>query len=544
MNRIGLMGLIFFGLTTILSAQIMNQYDVPSAPAMPQASAGIVPVLKVGAQTVTTLGYNLETGAVGLGYDTANANSQLNTMAYFDILFVDSRTTQPLVYEVGNNPDVWSAHFKIRNFTARLNTGNTPAGLELVAPSWLAELQGHGFSFGMLTQGGSEVHAAGGSSANPVIVLNGANQVLNLNAGSTYILQGGTSATPSPNSVAFYGSAANTSGILYAGYQVPGLFQAYVSALAQGDVNSATEGAAAAQGWAWAFNGQATPVGAVSEKQALAVTLKADAIKGFGFTNSTSTFAGATGAANLNQGDTAGFGLGAQVDWRLGKDLVVSPQAAFDARFNDTEYSTREDEVEWQTGGGLMLTLGPKKFVSDDWNELAPVAASLGSNKIQKFTYLQVLGMYSRATDTDLALRFEAPVGLNPFDPNLDTLVEYRVNNAAPVDKTTVTKWTLGGRLSYDFLDHSVVPYVRWSVNGTDLLTVDASSVVKTRLGVQLALIPGVGLEVAYLSPQIYDAGNQAKDAGKLEVITVFNTEGGAKTLTPKTMNFTDWKTP
>ncbi|HTH14863.1 MAG TPA: hypothetical protein VMB23_10755, partial [Spirochaetia bacterium] len=513
---------------------------VPEAPALVQGSGGIVPILKVGVQSVNALGFNLQTGAAGLGYDTTNTNPALNTMAFFDILFVDSRTTQPLMYEVGTSPDVWSAHFKMKNFTARLNTGNTPTGLELVTPTWVAELQGHGFQFGMFTQGGSEI--PGGSNSNPVIGLTGANEVLNLNAGTDYILQYGSKATPSPNSVAFYGSAANTSGILYAGYGVPGLFQGYVSALAQGDVASATSGAKAAQGWAFAFNGSATPWGQASEKQSVALTLKADAIQGVRFTNNTTSFSVAS--ANVNEGNTGGFGVSTQVDYWLGKDLLVSPLLAFDGRINDTAASTRSDAFEWETGGGLMVTFSPKKFVKDDWNELSPVAASVGNDKIQKFAYLQALFQYSRATDVDAALKFEAPVGINTFDPNLDTMVEYRVNNVAKTLSAAATTWTLSGRVSYDLLDHSLVPYVRWFANGSDFATVDKTSAVKLRLGAQLALVPGVGLEAAYLSPQILGSGTTARDAGKLELIAVLNSAGPAKTLTPKTMNFTDWKAP
>jgi hypothetical protein len=542
MNRIGL-GLIFFGLTSFLSAQIMNQTDIPQQPALPQGPAGIVPQLKVGVQTVDAVGYNLNTGASGMSYDTANANQQLNTMAYFDILFVDSRSGQPLVYETGTDPSIWSAHFKITNFTARINTGDKPAGLELDAPTWLAELQGHGFRFGMFSQGGTSVQASG-SNNNPAITLNGANEVLNLNAGSDYIVSYGSSATPSPNSVAFYGSGQNKSGILYAGYGAPGVFDAYLSALAQGDVNSDPNAPAAsrAQGWAFAFNGRATPFGEASASQPLALTLKADAIKGFNFTNNASGFSRST--ANLNEGDTAGFGLAGQLDYWAGKDFLISPMLAFDGRLNDASYSTRADSFEWETGGGVLLTLSPKKFVHDDWNELANTVSTLNFNeKIQKFAYVQVLGMYSQATDADLALKGELPVAVNSYDPNLDTMLEYRVYDVTHLSEVGATTWTLTGRVSYDLLDHTLVPYFRWYANGVGLLGVNNTSAVKIRFGAQMALLPGVGIEAAYMSPQLLGSGSTAYDSGKIEISLAMNTDGSPRTLTPKTMNFTDWKT-
>ena len=546
MNRIG-WGLIFLGLTNVLSAQIMNTTDIPQPPAVPQGSAGIVPQLKVGVQTVDALGYNLQTGASGLGYATNNTNQQLNTMAYFDILFVDSRTGQRLMYETGADPNVWAAHFQISNFTARINVGDSPSGLELVNPSWLAELQGHGFRFGVFSQGGTQVQGVPGNS-NPVEVLNGADEVLNLSAlgaGTNYIVNYGSSATPSPNSVAFYGQGANKSGILYAGYGVPGLYDTYLSALAQGDVNSDPNAPAAtrAQGWAFAFNGRATPLGEAGESHPLALTLKADAIKGFDFTNNASTFSRAT--ANLNEGDTAGFGASGQVDWWLGKDFILSPMAAFDGRINDAAYSTRPDAFEWETGGGLLLTMSPKKFVHDDWNDLANTVSTLNFNeKIQKFAYLQVLGMYSKATDADLVLQGELPVAVNSFDPNLDTMLSYRVSNLTQTSVVGGTTWTLTGRVSYDFFDHTVVPYFRWNLNGVGLAGINNTSVVQVRLGTQMALLPGVGLEAAYMSPQILGGANTLKDAGKIELILAMNTDGSPRTMTPKTMNFTDWDTP
>lgn len=544
MNRFLLTGLLFVGLTSLLSAQIMKATDVPEAPAQMQGGGAIVPILKVGAQTVDSLGYNFQTNAAGFGYETANANTNLNTMAYFDILFLDSREGVPLYYEVGANPDIWSVHFKMRNFTARINTGNLPDGLELVKPSWIAEVQGHGFHFGTMTQGGTEI--AGGSSNDPSISLTGANEVLNIGVNPASITSvvdaSNTDYLPttavSPNSVAFWGSAAKTSGILYAGYEAPNLGSVYVSTLAQGDVNATTNN----QGWAWAVNAKATPLGQVSETQALAVQVKADAIKGFGFKNNTTTFSAGTNAVNLNQGDTGGFGVAGQVDYWLGKDFIVSPTAAFDGRLNDSAYSTRKDDFEWETGGGLILTMSPKKFVADEWNELSTVASVVANNKIQKFAYVQVMAMYSKATDEDLAIKFEEPDGAVGLDPNWGGMFEYRVNNLAKTVSTNTTTWSATGRVSYDLADHTIVPYLRWYANGSDLVTIDKTSQIKLRVGVQVSVLPGVGVEATYLSPQVYSSGTTKSDAGKFELITILSTDGG-KILTPKTMNFTDWKT-
>jgi len=270
--------------------------------------------------------------------------------------------------------------------------------------------------------------------------------------------------------------------------------------------------------------------------------VKADAIKGFGFKNNTTSFSGASGAVNLNQGDTAGFGVAGQVDYWLGKDFVISPAAAFDGRLNDSAYSTRTDSFEWETGGGLILTMSPKKFVADDWNELSTVASVVANNKIQKFAYVQVMAMYSKATDEDLAIKFEEPDGAVGFDPNWGGMFEYRVNNLAKTVSTNTTTWSATGRVSYDFADHTIVPYLRWYASGSDLLTIDKTSLVKLRLGVQVSLLPGVGVEATYLSPQVYSSGTTKSDAGKFELITILSTDGG-KVMTPKTMNFTDWKT-
>jgi hypothetical protein len=331
---------------------------------------------------------------------------------------------------------------------------------------------------------------------------------------------------------------------LYAGYGVPGLYDAYVSALAQGDVNSDPNAppATRAQGWAFAFNGRATPFGAASPSQPLALTVKADAIKGINFTNNASGFPRAT--ANLNEGDTAGFGLAGQLDYWAGKDFLISPMLAFDGRINDATYSTRPDSFEWETGGGVMLTLSPKKFVHDDWNELANTVSLLNLNeKIQKFAYVQVLGMYSKTTDADLAIKAELPVAVNSYDSNLDTMLEYRVYAVNRLSEINATTWTLAGRVSYDFFDHTLVPYFRWQTNGVSVASVNNTSVAKIRLGAQMALLPGVGIEAAYMSPQILGASLTKYDAGKLEIIVAMNTDGSPRTLTPKTMNFSDWKT-
>lgn len=521
MNRI-ITAVVFMAVLTVgASAQILKSTDVTQPPAKVQGGGAVVPWLAFGLQATEALGYNLETKAAGMAYDITNPHPDVRTIAWFSIDLVDGVTGAPLAFATAEDSEDWKTTFTFKNFSARINTVNN---LEMKRPMWTAEVRGQGMRFGLLSQAGRDIGTTASNDA--VIALTGANQVTNLNVNSDAATGDFVLASDlTPTNVQFTGG----SGMAYAGYEAKDLFKTFLTVFAEGNATSAMNVADSAkkQGWAWAWEGSATPLGQVSASNPLAVTVKADAIKGFGFTSNT-------------VGNTGGLGLGTQLDLWLGEGMVLSPTGAFDLRLNDLKVSGHMADSEWQAGGGLMLQLGGAAFVNDDWNELSALKATHIANKIRKFTYLQVLGMYSDATDFDLAFKAEEPDGLVGLDPNLGAMVEYRLNNLRQL--STTTQWSATGRVSYDLEDHSVVPYLRFFSSGPDFLTLNKSSVLKLRAGVQLAVLPGFGLEAAYLTPQLLSGASTARDAGKLEVIATFKTEGEAKkVLTPKTMYFEDW---
>jgi hypothetical protein len=524
MYRHCLAGLILLGLVSSLSAQIANGVDVPQAPAKLQGSGAIQPIFNIGLRAIQGLGYNLQSGAAGFSYDTANANQQLNTQAYINVVFVDSREDQPLYYETGADTEDWTVRFRFDNFTMRLNTNTNPV-LEVFQPAWLAEVRGRGLRFGFLSQGGGMIYGKGGSNNGPSLNLSGANEVLDLSQmtnalSSTFIVSATSPTTPtSPNAVNYTGSSATQgqNGLAYLGYERKGLFSAYLSALSEGYVGDSN--ASSSDGWAFALNAMATPLGEVSAENPIAPLVKVDAIKGFKFAD-----------------NPTGFGAQAQLDFLLGGDLMLSPLVSYDGRINDLLSTTHPDSYQWEAGGGLMLTYGERRFVADDWNELGAVSAVVANNKIQKSTFLQVLGQYSKATDFNFAAILEKPAGFQGLDPNLDARLEYVARNLTK----PVTLWSMSGRLGYELLEHRLVPYARWFASGANWVSMSSSSEVKLLVGVQLSILKNFGAEIAFMSPQLYGS---SKDSGKIELVTILATDspGAARVMTPKTMNFTDW---
>ena len=529
-----------------VQAQVQPAEDVIAPAPQFQDLGGVTPWFWIGVQTVFSAGYNIETTAAGF----RNYGGDDNTYASFNLAFVDSRYQTPKFYEVPRDldPDAWTGHFVMLNFTSRLNSwehGNTVV-MENNAPAWLAEITGKGLRIGFFTQAANLV---GGlfdpdriddNSAKPITRISGGNKVLNLREGQLGTLFYERSNDPYVTTTyKTVSTAVNEGGIWYIGYDKKERFNTYLTMLSQGNVNSDVTGGKN-KGMAGALDFGLSPFGLLTDDEVpLTFNITGNIITGFNWQNTT---------------ENVGFGIKGDGGFWLGRDnLVLSPVAAFDGKIDSN------NEFFWKAGFGLTLQFSGMRWTTDDWGDLFAVDRNAGNfasyryenNKIVKYAYAQVYGAYSEESDFNMLFRIEEPDGNLGFHEKLGFMGEVRLYNMA--EKTRVMSWEAQGRVSWDFNigQYLVTPYLRGYLNN--------DAVLKFRIGAYANIIPFTGFELAYTSANLnkgadisnlnnYISGSYPStyrsrvfDAGRIEMLVILKSDE-IRPHVPKRMS--DWNYP
>lgn len=514
MKRAGLLALLGLCLGSLLSAQVTDADKAPQPTEKPISPGLFTPTFWVGAQAVLESGYNMTSGASGMAY---NGN---DSWASFDVALVDSHYDVPKKFVTDEDPDYWMASVKLYGLTDRIDSYSSSP--ELNWPSWSVGIKGQGFTFGFFSQGYTDEDEAlvlGGDTTNtPTSTIEGGNEVLylgGLTAGSNDYL----TATESVVSVSY---PVATKALV--GYKIPGYLEVNLTGGSRGTI----AGSSSTNGLAGVLNFSLEPFGS-SDDQPLVLGLTGDAIGGYNYTTA-------------GVGNPVAFGLATQLDWTLGDDIVLSPIAAFDGRVNDSwtsgiVYPVGTSKFDWKTGGGFLLTLSPKRWVTDFWGELPAQSASeyFENSKILKFTYAQLMAEYGRSTvsqgnkDLSLVFKAEEPDGLAGRDENLGGMIEICASNLLAANSGYPLVWSGIGRLSYDLDNHKIEPYIRGYV--------DSTKVVKLRFGAQYNPMPGCALELTYMSANLTSGLATAQDTGRIELLVGLSTDS-TFTRIPKTMSF------
>ena len=527
MKRVCLTALAWLCLTAALSAQIMNGADVPEEPAQPVSTGDLSPYFWIGAQTMTVAGKNLQTGASGIAY---NGNQ---TWVSFDVSFLDSHWDTPKKIVSTDDASNWTVAFKLFDPTTRLNSYST--GPEVNFPSWSLGVQGFGWKFGTLVENNQPQGVnTGGDTANvassSALSLSGANEVLYLGPPSALLP---TYNSTTGNALVGYdylpGNADNVvqvtypvTGAMYASYEQTDYYKV---AATVGSSQSAAS-ASSSSGVSGALNFSLSPIGPGSLDEPLTYTVQGDVIAGRGYA----------------AGNPVGFGVQSQVDYYFDDDMAISPIAAFDGRVNDTwtpgvVLNANAYRFDWKAGGGFLLTLSPKRWVTDLYEELPQNQTSfenVENAKIRKFTYIQAMFDYSRSSYTDTArdlnfvLKAEEPDGVVGLDDNLGAMVELRVADLLRSNPGAKTTWGSIGRVSYDFYQHTVSPYLQ--------AYYDSNALAQLRIGAQMELVKGTALEVTYMTSNLTGVSAAPTDKGRIEVILGLSTDPDFRMI--KTMNF------
>jgi len=484
-------------------AQIMSTQEVPLVPPQEQGGGQITPSFWIGAQAVESFGYNLETGAFGL------RNHSGDTWASFNFAFVDSKYDTPKFVEYGGDQKTWTGRIRLQNYTYRLNSWTSTPEVNL--PSWIAEIQGNGFHIGLFNQAGKFIEPSSATNNNPSPKLSSANMVLYFNNPNALDPDYIANVNPA-TSVSYTGT-----GLVYLGYTQKDVFKAYLSILSEGNVNSNINNGAN-DGWAGAVDLYLTPFGTrATKKQMLAPRISLNAVKGF----------------NYNQ-NPLGIGTKAELSVYLGNTYELIPLAAFDGKWDET-FTT----FSWAAGGGLQFRFSNAMLVNDDWGELATTPSSeyfnytYENSKILKYSYAQLYASYSEQNDIDIAVKIEEPDGAAGFDKNLGAMLEVRLNNIMQYNNTPLS-WSAVGRISYELMNNTVIPYIRTYL--------DSKSVLKLRTGAQIGgIIPNTGFEIAYTSRNLNQGASSTAtadkfDKGRIEFITIIKADSG-RVLTPKRMS-------
>ena len=531
-----------------VQAQVQSVEDIETPTPQFQDHGGVTPWFWIGIQTVFSAGYNLETGAGGF----RNYGGDSNTYASFNLAFVDSHYQTPKFYEVPRqlDPDAWTGHFVLLNFTSRLNSWSGNTQIENNVPAWLAEITGKGARIGFFTQMGSLIGGLDDSSrtsmseSNPITKISGGNKVLNLGEGQLgqlYYERGTDSNVTTTYSTASGKPGPNQGAIMYTGYEKKELWNVYLTMLSEGNVNSDVTGDKN-KGFAGVIDFGVTPFGLFTdEEKPLTFNISGNTIAGFNFTGN-----------NDNAKQNVGFGLkGGSGIWLRQENLVLSPVVAFDGKIN------AENELLWKFGGGLVFQFSGMRWANDEWgdgyyiNGRNPadlyhlVDTRYENNKILKYAYAQAYAAYSEESDLNMLLRVEEPDGNLGFHDKLGFLAEVRLNNLTEKFKTKPLAWESQARVSWDLniKQFLVTPYVRGYLND--------ASVVKLRLGAYANIIPFTGFELAYTSANLnpdaettrkplnhYDG---IKDAGRVELIVILKSDD-IRPQVPKRMS--DWNYP
>jgi len=523
-------------------AQVQSVEDIETPEPQFQDHGGVTPWFWVGVQTVFSAGYNIETGAGGF----RNYGGDNYTYASFNLAFVDSHYQTPKFYEVPRelDPNAWTGHFVMRNFTSRINSwegGQT--GMENNAPAWLAEITGVGARIGFFTQMGNLIGGLTDSArsdennSKPVMRIYGGNKVLNLGAGQLGKLYYETYADSDVSTKYTTSSGA----LMYGGYEKQELWNVFLTMLSEGNVNSSVKdntGKEINKGFAGVIDFGVTPFGLYTDEQTpLTFKVTGNTIAGFKFT------------AGDNSKQSIGFGLeGESGIWLKRDDFVLSPVVAFDGKLD------ANNEFFWKFGGGVTFRFSGMRWTSDDWGDLYTGAGSTAANlanyryennKILKYAYAQAYAAYSEASDLNVLLRVEEPDGNLGFHDKLGFLTEVRLNNLAEKDPKSPLSWESQMRVSWDINIKSfmLTPYVRGYLN-KELVT-------KLRVGAYASLIPFTGFEIAYTSANLNPNADTTtkpmghydgiKDAGRIELIVILKSDD-IKPQVPKRMS--DWNYP
>jgi hypothetical protein len=471
------------GMTGMAWGQMTNTDDITLPTTKEQGNGALTPYFWVGAQVAASAGYNLERNTFGFKTDTDN------TWASFNVALVDSRYDTPKSYEVGNDPDVWSGHVALKNYTMKLNSWQDKIEEENV-PNYIAEIQGKGFHIGFLGQAGEYVQNTGNAS---------------LTSGGTVLYFADPDAQDTdyytdsnPKTTTTYSGTT----IMYTGYAKDDLCKVYISGISEGNVDTTTT--SKGDGMAGALNAVVAPLGAEStDVNPFTVKITANALAGANFT-----------------ANPIGFGVKVEPSVYLAPNTTITPIAAFDATIPEN------GDMVWAAGGGALLCLSGKRWVTDDWDEIDMSVDYFNKfyefDKILKYAYVQAYATYSKADDLDLAFKFEEPDGVPGFDPNLGAMAEFRLNNLMQ-STTAKMGWSGVARASYGFENNTIVPNLRAYLN--------SEAVLKFRAGCQFGIIPHAGFEFAYtsrnLNAESKATGTSKPDLGRIELLVIIKTDSG-----------------
>jgi hypothetical protein len=526
-------------------AQVQAQEDVITPTPAPQGSGAITPYFYISLQTLFSAGYNFETKAGGFRNYAGDAND--GTWVSFSVSFVDSHYQSPKLFEVGTDPDAWTGKFKFMNFTYRLDSWQeSGSNAELNQAQWLAEISGKGAHIGFFTQAGALLGSmrdtqSGNSrteDVKPWTKISAGNKVLNLgdnDLGKSYY-----NTTMGESQYETVYGAGSGGAMMYAGYEKPELFNVYITALSEGNVNSDVSEQPVAgsdekrpknDGLAAALDFGVSPFGLITDDEhPLTVTITGNAVGGMNYERK-------WGDLGTAEGD-AGFGLKADGGYWLGDHLVIAPVFAFDGQMYKN--SDKEDAFAWKTGAGLTFQFSPMRWVNDDWGELSNMgnyySVRYENNQILKYAYAQAYLAYSDTTNLDMLLKVEEPDGDPGFHDKIGALYELRLYNInlSKDDRPVNSKeWEMWGRFSYDLSvkGHPIIPYIRFGL--------DNRMVTRLRLGAQANLIPYTGFELAYTTANLNpnaditsiaaDTGlghyKNIADAGRLELLVMLKSD-------------------
>jgi hypothetical protein len=534
-------------------AQVQSVDDIEAPAPQFQDHGGVTPWFWIGLQTVFSGGYNFETTAGGF----RNYGGPDHTYASFNLAFVDSHYQTPKFYEVPRqlDPDAWTGHFILINFTSRLNSWSGDTRIENNVPAWLAEITGKGARIGFFTQAGSLVGGLDDATRNqaansdPIMKISGGNKVLNLESGQLgklYYEKGTDSNVTTTYSTATGNPGPTQGAIMYAGYEKKELWNVYLTMLSEGNVNSDVTDDKY-KGFAGVIDFGVTPFGVITdEEKPLTFSVTGNTIAGF----------------NFSSNENVGFGLkGGSGIW-LGRDnLVLSPVVAFDGKIDVN------NEFFWKFGGGLIFQFSGMRWANDDWGDMyntggtgSTSESSLAdyryeNNKVLKYAYAQAYAAYSEASDLNMLLRVEEPDGNLGFHDKLGFMAELRLNNLTERNQVTEKdkfsqSWESQARVSWDLniSQFSITPYLRGYLNN--------DKVFKMRLGAYANFIPFTGFELAYTSANLNPNADldpnissnrpmshyeSIKDAGRIELIVILKSDD-IRPQVPKRMS--DWNYP
>ena len=539
---------IIFAISAIpVQAQVQSVEDiVPPTPQF-QDHGGVTPWFWIGLQTVFGAGYNFETTAGGF----RNYGGDNYTYASFNLAFVDSHYQVPKFYEVPReiDPDAWTGHFVLLNFTSRINSWeNGTTGVENNSPAWLAEITGMGIRAGFFTQAANLVGGlfdsdrSSATSSNPITKIAGGNKVINLRDGQLGKLYYEKSTDTITSTI--YQTSSSEGGIWYAGYEKKELWNAYLTMLSQGNVNSDVSDGKN-KGAAGVIDFEVSPFGLFTDEDApITFNVTGNAITGFRWQNITENF---------------GFGLKGEGGIWLGRDnFVLLPVMAFDGKIDSN------NKFHGKFGTGLTFRFSGMRWTSDDWNDLYSADRNAGNlanfryenREILKYAYAQIYGstipQKNGKSDFNILIRAEEPDGNTGFHNKLGCMAELRLYNLLQHEKKSngefkERKWEAQGRVSWDFniKQYLVTPYMRAYVND--------DAVFKLRLGAYANIIPFTGFELAYTSANLNNRVDLPKpnylnksyksyfDAGRIELLIILKSDE-MRPVMPKRMS--EWNYP